>query len=214
MSAGAGGGPEGASAPAQPRPGEVLDFMKFCGQLKQTARTGWVRCGVKDYESVADHSWRMALLPLFFAERPDVDHVRCMKIGLVHDLAEAVVGDITPHCGVSKEEKSRREFEAMKKICATVSGCPKIGQEILGYWEEYEAGETREAKLMKDLDKFEMIMQAEDYEEQQGVDLSQFFESTRGKIKDGVVSSWESELRSRRLARMKDEGGDVKRQKK
>ena len=85
--------------------------------------------------------------------------------------------------------------------------------------------------LMKDLDKFEMIMQAEDYEEQQGVDLSQFFESTRGKIKDGVVSSWEAELRSRRLARLKtgetrapsggiigsgngsDEGGDAKRQK-
>ena len=41
------------------------------------------RCGVKDYESVADHSWRMALLSLLFANTPDVDHVRCMKIGLV-----------------------------------------------------------------------------------------------------------------------------------
>ena len=193
------------SADGQPRPGEVLDFMKVCGQLKRTARTGWVRCGVQDYESVADHCWRMALLPLLFAERKDVDHVRCMKIGLVHDLAEAVVGDITPHCGVTKEEKSRREAEAMKKICATVGSTSQISREILGCWEEYEAGETLEAKLMKDLDKFEMILQAEDYEAQQGVDLSQFFESTKGKIKDTVVKEWETELRGRRHVRI--EGG-------
>ena len=193
---------QGARAsPAPFAPDEVLSLMKLCGRLKKTARTGWVRCGVRDYESVADHSWRMALMPLLFADAPDVDHVRCMKIGLVHDLAEALVGDITPHCGVSKEEKSRLEADAMQKISATMPGST-IAAEIVGLWEEYEAGRTREARLMKDLDKFEMIMQAEDYEEEQGVDLSQFFESTKGKIKDDVVSSWESELRSRRLRRL------------
>ena len=90
----------------------------------------------------------------------------------------------------------------MSQICATVAGS-RIAKEIKDLWEEYEAGQTREAKLMKDLDKFEMILQAEDYEEQQGVDLSQFFDSTRGKIRDSVVSSWEQQLRSRRDARLK-----------
>ena len=79
-------GGSSAGASSQPKPAQVLEFLKVCGKLKQTARTGWVRCGVKNYESVADHSWRMAMLPLLFAGAPDIDHVRCIKIGLVTRL--------------------------------------------------------------------------------------------------------------------------------
>ena len=72
---------------------------------------------------------------MFLSNRNDVDHVlfvdvssffhldtqvRCMKIGLVHDLAEALVGDITPHFGVSDQEKFKLESEAMSKIKSLV----------------------------------------------------------------------------------------------
>ena len=100
------------------------------------------------------------MLPLLLQgqEGIDLDIVRCMKIGLVHDLAEALVGDITPHCGVSKEEKARREAEAMETIRASLPGSA-VGAEIVALWHEYEAGATPEARVMKDLDKFEMCMQ-------------------------------------------------------
>lgn len=52
--------------------------------------------------------YRMGLLA-FLIENPEIDKLRCMQIGLVHDLAESLVGDITPFCGVSKEEKHRLE---------------------------------------------------------------------------------------------------------
>lgn len=71
-------------------------------------RTGWLKAGVPRVESVADHSYRAALLALVLPES-GVDRVRCMKMALVHDLAESIVGDITPSCGVSTDEKHRRE---------------------------------------------------------------------------------------------------------
>mmetsp|Transcript_53947 Transcript_53947/g.127485 ORF Transcript_53947/g.127485 Transcript_53947/m.127485 type:complete len:207 (-) Transcript_53947:211-831(-) len=183
-----------------PSPTQVLEFLKICGKLKKTARTGWVRCGVAKHESVADHSWRMGVLPMLLSDVKGIDATRCMKIGLVHDLAEALVGDITPHCGVTKEEKSKLEADAMARIRSSV-GESAVGEEIVSLWEEYEAGETAEARLMKDMDKFEMIVQAEDYETEQGLDLSQFFESTVGKIKHPEVAAWEKALRASREER-------------
>jgi putative hydrolases of HD superfamily len=124
-----------------------------------------------------------------------------MKMAMVHDLAEAIVGDITPHCKVSNEDKFKMENvravsahsartrtqnisiekkkkgdtclisclrifqEAMDKIEATLAGNP-AGKEIRELWLEYEAAETPEAKLVKDFDKFDMIMQADEYEQQ------------------------------------------------
>ena len=139
------------------------------------------------------------MLPLLLQgqEGIDLDIVRCMKIGLVHDLAEALVGDITPHCGVSKEEKARREAEAMETIRASLPGSA-VGAEIVALWHEYEDQVTDEAKLLKDLDKLEMIMQAGEYERAQGKDLSQFFESTAGKFTTPVGQAWEAEIVARR----------------
>mmetsp|Transcript_57156 Transcript_57156/g.134117 ORF Transcript_57156/g.134117 Transcript_57156/m.134117 type:complete len:217 (-) Transcript_57156:140-790(-) len=131
-----------------PSPTQVLEFLKICGKLKKTARTGWVRCGVAKHESVADHSWRMGVLPMLLSDVKGIDATRCMKIGLVHDLAEALVGDITPHCGVTKEEKSKLEADAMARIRSSV-GESAVGEEIVSLWEEYEAGETAEARTMR-----------------------------------------------------------------
>ena len=65
-------------------------------------------------------------------------------------------------------------------------------------WHEYEDHVTDEAKLLKDLDKLEMIMQAGEYERAQGKDLSQFFESTAGKFATPVGQAWEAEIIARR----------------
>jgi putative hydrolase of HD superfamily len=87
-------------------------------------------------------------------------------MSLVHDLAEADVGDITPpHAsGIPREEKLRMEKEAMERI-AGLLGHPSIQSlRVLSLWDEYEARETQEAKFVKDLDLFELATQGFEYE--------------------------------------------------
>jgi len=148
-----------------------------------------------------------------------VDVNRCVKMALVHDLAEATVGDITPYCGVSDADKHRRESDAMKKLTdllnlgqrpTSVCGLTAdddsegtigdVGAEILGLWEEYEAGSTAEAKLIKDMDKLEMILQAQEYEHdgKNIRSLDGFFDGTRNKWLTCVGRAWGREIESRR----------------
>mmetsp|Transcript_10936 Transcript_10936/g.45491 ORF Transcript_10936/g.45491 Transcript_10936/m.45491 type:complete len:126 (-) Transcript_10936:3402-3779(-) len=115
----------------------------------------------------------------------------------VHDLAEAVVGDITPYDGVSDEEKHRREESAMRDIRDEYLGGSDIGQELYDLWLEYDKGESEDARIMKQIDKFEMIVQAYEYELAQGKDLSQFFESTKKSFTTEPFTKWVDVLRKR-----------------
>jgi putative hydrolase of HD superfamily len=83
-------------------------------------------------------------------------------MAIVHDLAEAIVGDIIPG-QMPKEEKSKLEANAMIKIKETLGNTAEA-QFIHELWLEYELAETPEALFCKDLDKFEMIVQAFEYE--------------------------------------------------
>ena len=96
-------------------------------------------------------------------------------MALVHDLAECLVGDITPSDGVSKEEKHSREKSAMRHITDMVP-CKEMRDEIMDLWEEYESGVSLEAQLVKDIDKFEMIAQAYQYERGNNNALNVFIE--------------------------------------
>lgn len=171
----------------------ALKFLNLVGKLKRVKRTGWVRTGVDKPESVADHMYRMSiismLVPITCSYRD-----RLVKMAIVHDLAEAIVGDITPFDGVSKEEKYKREHEAMNNIRDVLLEGSPIGLEIYNLWKEYEEGVSECARVCKDIDKFEMILQASEYEREQNKDLSQFFNSTEGKFETKLVKSWVSAL--------------------
>ena len=183
---------EGSSA------SRAVSFLHLTQQLKLTPRTGWVNHGVDKPESIADHMYRMSLMAMVAAkEMPGLDQNRCVKLALIHDLAEAIVGDITPHDPVSKEEKAKMEADAMAKI-RDMLGDSLGGEEVEALWHEYEDQVTDEAKLLKDLDKLEMIMQAGEYERAQGKNLSQFFESTAGRFTTPVGRAWEAEINARR----------------
>lgn len=169
--------------------------------LKQLFRQGWLRAGVPEArcESVAEHSFMVALLSLLVAEDryPDLDAARVVKMALLHDLAEALAGDITLHDGVPREEKVRRERDAMGAI---LRGLP--GEEgLLATWEEYESGATREARLVRQIDRLEMALQGCVYEHQLGLDLGQFFESARGAMIEAEVSEILDEVEAARPGR-------------
>ncbi|XP_068432685.1 5'-deoxynucleotidase HDDC2 isoform X2 [Clinocottus analis] len=159
----------------------MLQFMKFIGQLKRVPRTGWVYRNVKNPESVSDHMYRMAMMSLTITD-PTVDKDRCIKLALVHDMAECIVGDIAPMDNVSKAEKHRREEEAMRHLSALLP--EGLQQEIYGLWEEYETQSSQEAKLVKQFDLLEMILQAHEYEELENTPgrLQEFFDSSNGRF--------------------------------
>jgi len=119
-----------------------------------------------------------------------------MKLSLVHDMAEALVGDITPSSGISKEEKHKLELDAMQQIRSTLGS--EVGDVLFELWSEYENASTKEAKLVKDFDKFEMIMQAYEYETAQNIPLDSFFETTKGRFNHPEVLQWVDTLYKKR----------------
>jgi putative hydrolases of HD superfamily len=178
-------------------PSSALKFFKVIGDLKTLKRTGWVKSNVELPESVADHMYRMSMLTLLIKD-PSIDRERLMKICMVHDLAEAIVGDITPHDkSITKEMKRDMEEHALIKIAEDV-GDSAIAAEIKSLWLEYENCSSPEARVAKNLDKFEMILQADEYERTQGKDLQDFFDSTEGKFDHPEVMSWDKLLRESR----------------
>ena len=183
----------------------TIDFLSACGKLKRTLRTGWTKYPrITSVESVAEHSFRIALMAFVFGtqEKTDdddgLDVQKLVTLALVHDISECIVGDITPHCGVSKEEKNRLEVEAMRTLKETL-GSDMGGETIERLWLEYENGSSREARVVKELDKLEMLLQASEYEnEYGGVDLTEFYASCDGSFKTERAKRWVEEIMRRR----------------
>ncbi|HEX8826290.1 MAG TPA: HD domain-containing protein [Archangium sp.] len=166
--------------------------------LKQLYRQGWLRVGLsrERCESVAEHSFGMALLCLFLADSyfPEADASKVVRIALLHDLGEAYAGDFTPHDAVSREEKLRLEQEAVERILAKL---PR-GAEYLALWREYEHGTSFEARLVRQVDRLEMGLQATIYEHQGAGDLSQFFASVHKALETPELKALLAELETLR----------------
>ena len=120
-------------------------------------------------------------------------------MALVHDMAEALVGDITPRDGVSKIEKNRRETETMdfltSRLLGKSTGAMEQGQGLREIWQEYEDGKTKEAKFVKDVDKIELVLQMMEYERARDgqLDLGEFAWVAEN-IKLEEVKSWCREI--------------------
>jgi putative hydrolase of HD superfamily len=147
--------------------------------LKDVTRAGWARRGVAPSESVAAHSWGVAWLALVLCPA-GVDRGRALAIALVHDLAEVRVGDLTPHDGVPKAEKHRREVEALSALVAPLPNAA----EIAALWAEYAAGATPEARLVRACDKLDMALQAQRYAQDRGADTRELIDSALEHLTD------------------------------
>ncbi|CAL1270506.1 unnamed protein product [Larinioides sclopetarius] len=178
----------------------ILEFFMLVGKLKHLKRTGWVMRNISNCEDVAGHMYRMGIMAFLLDDEAssNVDRNKCIKMALVHDIAECIVGDLTPFCGISKEEKHRKELEAMQRLCSLAG--EKVGKEFLNLYKEYEEQSTFEAKTVKDLDKFDMILQAFEYEKESEFTLSlqDFFNSTEGTFQNPLVLKWVQELKLER----------------
>ena len=134
----------------------LLDFLRRAERLKDTVRSGYTSEGRQ--ESVADHTWRLCLMALLLHDRfPDVDFARLVKICLVHDLGEAVGGDIPAPVQSDVEGKAEGERRDLLDLIEPLPAHQR--EEIAALWDEYEAAATPEARLAKALDKLETLLQ-------------------------------------------------------
>ena len=153
----------------------LLDIFIEAGNLKKLPRTGWLLRGVSNPESIADHSYRVALITLFLADElkargVEIDVERALKIAVLHDLAEARVTDI-PLTAQYYLDKGRAEKKAAMELFVKTSN-PK---EYFRLWREYEEGLSLEGRLVKFADKLEMLVQALEYEKAGFRDLDEFW---------------------------------------
>lgn len=134
----------------------ILTFLRNSEQLKDTLRSGFSSSGRR--ESVAEHSWRLCLMALMLESYfPEIDINRVIKICIVHDLGEALEGDIPAPAQLDAEDKSGSERMDLLKLSESLPA-PQH-RELMDLWDEYESSSTAEARIAKALDKLETILQ-------------------------------------------------------
>jgi putative hydrolases of HD superfamily len=133
-----------------------LNFLREAERLKSVLRSGFTSSGRP--ESTAEHSWRLALMALVFAdELPGLDIAKVLKLCVVHDLGEAIHGDIPAIHQSAHPDKSAQEREDLQTLTRDLD--PLLRAEILALWDEYESAATPEAQAVKAFDKLETILQ-------------------------------------------------------
>ncbi len=162
----------------------LLNLLYLGMQMKDLYRQGWLKVGVPEEkcESDADHCYSVVLLSFLLAMQlfPELDVNRVIKIAILHDLAEAVVGDFTPWDKITPKEKHEKERIAIKSILAPLNN----SAELFNYWDEYDRASSPEARLVKQVDKLEIYLQASIYKSLFPIDFTDFLTNSRRKITD------------------------------
>ena len=137
-------------------------LFRAAGKLKTVKRAGWVKkAGIENAESVADHSYRMAVIGAYLGEMLGLNSGKVAIMCLIHDLAESEIGDLTPGEKPSQKEHRRMEDRAMKEILSSLP--KKARKKFSKYWDELIENESKESKLVWKIDKLEMGLQMKDY---------------------------------------------------
>ncbi|MGA4540890.1 HD domain-containing protein [Uniformispora flossi] len=157
----------------------TASFLREMGALKRGKRTGWWIVGVKDPETIAEHSWRTAVIGSVLAMMEGADPGRVALLCTFHDSQETRVGDI-PWVG-------RRYLQAADNREVTVDQLadahPAVAAGIAAAVDEYERGETIEAQVAHDADRLECMIQGLEYLEQGYANAQEWVDSTRAKLK-------------------------------
>jgi putative hydrolase of HD superfamily len=133
-----------------------LQFIREAERLKNVLRSGHTSSGRP--ESTAEHTWRLCLLAITFQDLlAPLDFERVLKLCVVHDLGEAIHGDVPAPVQTPAHDKSDNERRDLIQLSAALPG--HVQAHLLALWEEYDAAATIEAKVVKALDKIETIIQ-------------------------------------------------------
>ena len=162
----------------------IENFFQKVLMLKNIPRQGWIeKLEIDHPESVADHSYTVSTMSMVLSDLEGLNTEKIIKMALLHDLAESVIGDIIPN-RITNNEKILKENQAMKQILKNLPD--KIAGSYLEIWNDYQNNSSQESNLLHDIDKLEMAFQAKFYQEK-GITkekLLTFFNSANAEIKN------------------------------
>jgi len=179
---------------------DLIDFYSYVAKLKRLKRAGWKKEKIRNGESVSDHSFSTAILAMILAPKLRVNREKFVKMALIHDIGESIIGDVLwydRNLGVNKErlaKKQKDEDKAMEKILMKLSD----KKEYMSLWKEMTEMKTKTAKLLKEIDRLDLAMQAFFYEKSRIKNLLPFFEFVDMYIHHPILKKVMSELKSRR----------------
>ena len=162
----------------------ILDFFKTAANLKKISRQGWIdKLSLDNPESVADHSYSMAVMSMVISDLENYNSEKILKMVLLHDLAESKIGDRTPE-QISNEKKNKLENNAFDEIIKNLPD--SIKSQYLKIWQEYQENTSPESKIVHQIDRLEMALQAKIYQKDghSKEKLESFFESAKTGITD------------------------------
>ena len=154
---------------------QLVSLFSRLASLKLLPRAGWMQRGVAQPESVAEHTFGVATLALLIGDMyPALDRGRLLAIAQLHDMAEALLGDLPASARrlLGAEAKHAAERRAAEELFGSL---PR-GGEYLALWDEYARGASPEARLVKALDRIEMLAQALAYERAGSRALTEFWD--------------------------------------
>lgn len=167
--------------------GRYQEFFSHLERLKRVPRAGWVRDRVPNPESVAEHSFKTALMAMVLADslRIKVDKEKLVKMALIHDIGESIIGDVIQYKKSTgkvipeiRVRKHKAELVAISKIFRTIPN----GKSYIKLYKEFDAQKSREARIFNELDRLEMVFQALEYELRYGMKLDTYFKTGNREI--------------------------------
>lgn len=166
----------------------LFRFWQYAAELKREPRKGWQKKVEGRVESVADHSFAVALLALYEGERRGYDLGKILKLALIHDLEEAIMGDLTP---ADKEHRgaTRVQMDRERAIRELLSKLPaKSRPAYLRLWIDLRERRSKESRLVHQLDKVEMAFQAKEYGKRMGPQkMRDFYDSASKATNDPTL---------------------------
>lgn len=166
----------------------ILDFFKIVANLKEVPRQGWIeKLAIARPESVADHSYSVAVMCMIMSDVKGYDSEKILKMALLHDLAESKIGDYTPN-QISRSKKIRLEDDAFTEILGNLPAT--IQPTYQRIWQEYNENVTDEARLLHQIDRLEMALQAKIYQNDKTIarqDIETFLRTAKNRITDSEL---------------------------
>ncbi|MFJ3085334.1 HD family hydrolase [Streptomyces sp. NPDC086838] len=153
-------------------------FLFEAGTLKHTRRTGWWMAGVRDPESVAEHSWRTSLIASLIAKLEGADPAKAALLAVWHDTQETRTGDVNY---VGKKYAPAGDPQAV--TADQTEGMPEtLASAIQDVVAEYEAKESPEAICARDADKLECLLQGIEYKAQGYENAQRWIDNSRARL--------------------------------
>ncbi|WP_031456325.1 HD domain-containing protein [Flavobacterium chungangense] len=174
---------------------DLLDQIAF---IKEIDKVKYIQRKTKLFnsdrcENDAEHSWHLALMAIILAEHSNesIDVLKVVKMVLIHDIVEIDAGDVFIYDTAKNYSNTDEERLAANRIFGLL---PKNqAEELIAIWEEFEAGETDEAKFAKSMDRLEPLLQNTSNDggtwKEFGVNYDKVYEK-KSVIQEGSKSIW------------------------